>query len=72
MTAPELLALCREHRPELRYGMAADGTAIGAWDAKQGRFVPVAMLAINKTWVRTEYEVLINGEPPYKPEDWRE
>jgi hypothetical protein len=72
LTAPELLARCREHRPELRYAMDADGTAIGAWDEKLGRFVPVAMLALDKGWFWSRYEILINGEPPYRPEDWRE
>jgi hypothetical protein len=72
LTAPDLLAIARRDRPNVRYAIAWDGAAVGGWDEDLGRFVPVMMRATTGEWLHCNYEVLIDGNPAYKPEDWRE
>lgn len=72
MSQLELLESARKAKPHIRYARSRDGKAVGGWDSAKGRFVMVASLAITNEWVSTPFEILINGEPPYKPEDWIE
>ena len=72
MSASELLAQCRKQYPQLRLAQA-NNNAIGEFVPAVGRFVPVYMLAITGQWVYTgEFETFVNGQPAYKPEDWKE
>jgi hypothetical protein len=72
MTQMELLAIARKEKPNVRYAASQDGGAIGGWDEKLGRFVMVAAKVITGEWLSCKYELLCNGEPPYKPSDWQE
>jgi hypothetical protein len=72
MTQLELLQKAREGNPAVRYAASKDGLAIGAWVEAWGRFAVVAGLAITGEWVSLPYELLLDGKPPYGPEDWVE
>jgi hypothetical protein len=39
-------------------------SCIGAWDAKQNRFVTVAAMFPDQEWVTMPYELTIDGIPP--------
>ena len=67
MTAPrtalDVIHQAYKDQPDLRLAVNANQTLIGAWDAQQGRFVPIAGLLITGGWVSCPYEVLVNGKP---------
>jgi len=52
--------------------MSRKENAIGGFVADVGRFVMVASLGIDGQWYSVPYEILVNGEPPFKPADWIE
>ncbi len=62
MTAQELLKIAREGKPGVRYVTNDKGNAIGAWDAKLGRYVCVAGLMLDGRWASMPVEILIDGE----------
>lgn len=72
MTARELLKIARDGRPNVRYAMHRNETAIGAWVEDKGRFVVVAGKLLTGEWASLPYELLVNGAPMHKPEDWVE
>jgi hypothetical protein len=73
LTADELLAIARQERPGVTYTRNRHGTAIAAW--KNGRWQTVAgkvlesLCGMKIGWVSVG-DLLINGEPVNKPEDW--
>ena len=67
MNCDELLAIARKGRPTVRYTRNKQGTAIAAWHS--GRWCLVAGLLLDGTWASVG-DLLINGEPVNKPEDW--
>ncbi len=72
-TGPELLALARKGRPEVRYALHRDGTAIAAWVPSLSRWVVVAGQLIGMgEWASLPYELLVNGQPMHKQTDWNE
>ena len=72
MTAQEIIAQAYKNQPELKLAYSKDGAAIGAWDTSKGRYVMVAGRTITEgqPWLNMPYELLKNGQPPVKAEDW--
>ena len=69
-TALHVIDQAYKEQPNLRLAMNANRTLIGAWDARQSRFVPIAALLITGGWVSCSYEILVNGQPICS--DWHE
>jgi hypothetical protein len=80
-TAADIIKHTQELQPHLRLAVSASGGAIGAWDAKQERYVMVAGRLIGNhstisgpeqdvpaEWLGMTVELLINGKPPVS--DW--
>ena len=72
MTAEQVLEQARKQKPGVRFARYRSGSAIGAWDDAQGRFVPVAEATLDGRWCRMPFEVLVNGQSLYDPDDWVE
>jgi len=72
MTGEELLAIARKGRPNVRYALNRNGTAIAAWAEPLGRWQVVAGKLLTGEWASLPYELLVNGEPVHKQEDWIE
>lgn len=70
MTCEELLKVAREGRPNVRYAKNANETAIAAW--WEGRWVPVAALAVTGKWVEMPGELFVDGIPMHAGETWIE
>lgn len=72
MKAVELLSECRRLNPSQRFAVSKTECAVGLWQESLGRFVPVYMKWYDGRWCHMPYELMVNGQPPYKPEDWLE
>lgn len=71
MTAIELARQAKAAKPHVRYAVAENGGAVGAWNDALGRFQPVAGRSIaDDRWYSMPYEVLVNGQPV--PTVWHE
>ena len=71
-SALDLVREARAAKPGVRYAHNESGTAVAGWDSDQGRWVPVAGLGIDGAWYSVPFEVLANGEPMHRQEDWIE
>ena len=70
MTCDELVEIARAGRADVRYARNKTGTLIGAWIEEMGRYYVVAALSLTGSWIGMPFEVLANGQPMHKPEDW--
>lgn len=72
MNADELLTIARRGKPHVRYARNRHGNAIAGFDEKLGRWCAVASLTIHGLWVSMPFELLVNGQPLHRQEDWLE
>lgn len=72
MTQQEVLESLQHDNPNHRFALSDDGQAIGVWSDYLGRFRMLVGEAVNGMWVHLPHEFLINGRPPYAPEQWIE
>ncbi len=68
MTAEQLLEIARREKPHIPYTRNRQGTAIAAWH--EGRWQTVAMKLLGNMGWGSVGDLLVNGEPVNKPEDW--
>lgn len=71
-TAQEILAIAKAGRPNVRYALNRKQNAIAAYSQEMDRFVCVAGMLIDGSWASMPHELLINGNPVHKREDWIE
>ena len=70
-TGIDVIRKAYETQPHLKLAVNRKDNAIGSWDESKGRYVMVAGRVItDDSWVSMSYELLINGNPPIKSEDW--
>lgn len=72
MTAQEVALQAKGAKPHVRYAYSKSGNSVGGWVEERGRFMTVASRLLNNQWVSMPYEVLVNGQPCHKPDDWIE
>ena len=71
MTALELLDIARKGRPEVFYTINNAGTAVAARHSADEPWHTVAGKTIDGRWMELPGDLLINGKPVNKQEDWR-
>jgi hypothetical protein len=70
MTTAQVLAELRRARPNIRYAANKNDNAIAAWI--EGRWIAIVSQLISGGWSSVPQEILVNGEPLYKQDDWVE
>jgi hypothetical protein len=70
-TGIEVCKQAYETQPHLKLAVSRNDSSIGSWDESKQRYVVVAGRIIsNDEWCSLPYELLINGQPAIKAEDW--
>ena len=72
MTGNELLAILKKNNPNRTFAITKKGTTIGVWSDKAGRYnVILAVNICDNKWCECP-DLLVNGQPAVKAEDWVE
>lgn len=72
MTASNIIKLAISQHPNSRFAVHYSGLSVAGWDSTLGRWVPIAGKTITGKWCAMPYELMANGKPLHKQEDWRE
>lgn len=71
-TAQMVLNEAREKYPTLRFALHRNGTWLGLFSDKLGRFQACAGKTLDGRWCAGGYELLVDGKPPYTDADFIE